>query len=105
MAAIVLLVLHAVGVLAYSLSGVTAAIVSALLVAAVCMLGARTWFVVPLALFIALPLAAALWRFATSDEGWWARTVEFAPFLSGWAVPVLVLLAAYLELRRRTSLA
>jgi len=105
MSAMVLLVLHAVGAWAYSVSGVAAAILSALLVAAVCMLGARTWFVVPLALFIALPLAAGLWRFATSDESWWARTVEFAPFLSGCAVPVLVLLAAYLELGRRTQTA
>jgi hypothetical protein len=101
MSAMVLLVLHAVGAWAYSMFGVGAAILSALLVAAVCILGARTWFVVPLALFVALPLAAGLWRLATSDEGWWARAVEFVPFLSGCAAPVLVLLAVYLELRRR----
>ena len=103
MSVMVLLVLHAVGAWAYSVFGVAAAILSALLVAVVCMLGARTtWFVAPLALFIALPLAAGLWRLATSDESWWARSVEFAPFLSGCALPVLVLLAAYLELGRRT---
>jgi hypothetical protein len=101
MAAMVLLVLHAVGAWAYSVFGVAAAILSALLVAAVAILGARTWFVVPLALFIALPLAGGLWKLATSDESGWARMVEFAPFLSGSAVPVLVLLAVYLELRRR----
>jgi|SRR6266850_5955482 len=105
MAAMVLLVLHAVGVWAYSALGVAAAVSSALLVAAVSILSARSWFIVPLALFIALPLAAGLWRLAASDEGWWARTVEFTPFLSGSALPVLVLLPAYLELGRRARLA
>jgi len=105
MAAMVLLVLHAVGAWAYAVFGLGAAILSALLVAVVCMLGARTWFVALLALFIALPLAAGLWRLATSEESWWTRSVEFAPFLSGCALPVLVLLAAYLELVRRTRAA
>jgi len=102
MSAMVLLVLHAVGAWTYSALGTAAAILSALLVAAVSILSARRWFVVPLALFIALPLAAGLWRLATSEQDWWARTVEFTPFLSGSALPVLVLLAAYLELGRRT---
>ena len=37
-----------------------------------------------------------------SDEhSWWRRSVEFAPFLIGFAAPVLLLLLAYVELGRR----
>lgn len=87
---IVLLILHAVGTWAYSALGVAAAIASAVLVAAVSFFSARmagqghnARFVVPTLM--------------------WTRTVEFAPFLIGFAAPVLVLLTAYLELGRRTS--
>ena len=108
MLAIVLLVLHAVGTWTYAALGVGAAIVSAVLVGAVSFLGARlghgqgndAWFVVPTAVFTLLPLAARLWTLLTVEQSWWARTVEFVPFLIGFAAPVLLLLAVYLELGR-----
>jgi len=112
MLAIVLLVLHAVGTWTYSALGVAAAIVSAVLVGAVSIFSARmagvgqgnnAWFVVPTVVFTALPLAARLWTLVTVEESWWTRTVEFAPFLIGFAAPVLLLLMAYLELGRRAS--
>lgn len=34
------------------------------------------------------------------EGSWWPRAVEFAPFLIGFAAPVLLLLAAYLGLGR-----
>jgi hypothetical protein len=110
MLAIVLLVLHAVGTWTYSALGVAAAIVSAVLVGAVSIFSARmaglgqgnnAWFVVPTVVFTALPLAARLWTLITVEQSWWTRTVEFAPFLIGFAAPVLLLLMVYLELGRR----
>lgn len=110
MLAMVLLVLHAVGTWTYSALGVAAAIVSAVLVGAVSIFSARmagagqgnnAWFVVPTVVFTALPLAARLWTLMSIEQSWWTRTVEFAPFLIGFAAPVLLLLMAYLELGRR----
>ena len=69
MSAIVLLVLHAVGSWVYSVLGLTAAIVSAALVAAVSVLSARmaalgegnhARFVIPTILFTTPPLVAKL---------------------------------------------
>ena len=108
--ATVLLVLHAVGTWTYAALGVAAAIVAAVLVGAVSIFSARmaglgqgnnAWFVVPTVVFTALPLAARLWTLLAVEQSWWTRCVEFAPFLIGFAAPVLLLLAAYLELGRR----
>ena len=108
MLATVLLVLHAVGTWAYSTLGVTAAIVSALLVVAVSIFSARmagkgnnAWFVVPTVVFTAMPLAAGLWRLFALEQSWWTRAVDFTPFVIGFAAPVLLLLMAYLELGQR----
>ena len=116
MAAIVLLVLHAVGTWSYAALGLTAAVVSAVLVGAVSVFSARmaglgqgnnAWFIVPTLVFTALPLAARSWVLVGGEDGWWPRVVEFAPFLIGFAAPVLLLLAAYLGLghyvRQRTD--
>ena len=110
MLATVLLVLHAVGAWAYSALGVAAAIVSALVVGAVSFFSARmagkgnnAWFVVPTIVFTALPLAAGLWKLFAVEQSWWTRAVELAPFLTGFAAPVLLLLMAYLELGRRNA--
>ena len=113
MLAIVLLVLHAVGSWAYAALGTAGAILWVMVVVAVSILSARkarlmngnnAWFVVPLALFTALPVADGLWKLMAIEQNWWARGVEFAPMLSGFVVPVLLLLAAYLELGRRARL-
>lgn len=110
MLSVVLLVLHAVATWTYAALGVAAAIVSAVLVGGVSIFSARmagfgqgnnAWFVVPTLLFTALPLAARLWTLMTTEQSWWARIVEFTPFLIGFAAPVLLLLLAYLELGRR----
>jgi len=100
MSALVLLVLHAVGAWTYSALGLAAAIAAAVLVVAVSIFSAR-WFIVPALVFIALPLAARLWTLFAVEQSWWTRFVEFAPFLIGFGAPVLLLLAAYLELSRR----
>lgn len=110
MLAIVLLVLHAVGSWTYAVLGAPAAIVAAVLVGAVSIFSARmaglgqgnhAWFVIPTVVFTALPLASRLWTLIALEQSWWTRSVEFAPFLIGFAAPVLLLLIAYLELGRR----
>ena len=110
MLAMVLLVLHAVGGWAYSALGAAGAILCVVLAVAVSILGARkagltkgndAWFVVPLALFTALPVAAGLWKLFAIEQSWWAHGVAFAPVLIGFVAPVLLLLATYLELGRR----
>ena len=112
MLAIVLLVLHAVGSWAYAALGVGAAVGSAVLVGAVSIFSARmaglgqgnnAWFVVPTLVFTMLPLAARLWTLLSVEATWWTRTVEFAPFVIGFAAPTLLLLLAYLELGRRPA--
>jgi hypothetical protein len=112
MLAIVLLVLHAVGTWTYAALGPAAAIVSAVLVGAVSIFSARmaglgegnnTWFIVPTVVFTALPLGARLWTLIATEQGWWTSTVEFGPFVIGFAAPVLLLLMAYLELGRRAA--
>lgn len=108
MLAIILLVLHAVGAWSYSVLGSGAALAAVLLVGAVSVFSARmagsgndAWFVVPTLLFTALPLAGRLWTSARTEESWWSRTFEFSPFLIGFAVPVLLLLAVHLQLASR----
>ena len=108
--AVALLVIYHVGVWAYSTFGVAAAIVSAVLVAAVSAFSAHragggpgnsSWFLVPTLLFTVLPLAANIWNFVTEEKSWWSRAVDFAPFLIGFAAPVLLLLVVYVELKKR----
>lgn len=110
MLAIMLLVLHAVGAWCYSVLGMPGAIASTLLVVAVSLFaaymaragrGSIAWFVVPTLVFTALPLAARLWAVAQLEQGWWPRALELVPFVVGFAAPVLVLLAAHLQLASR----
>jgi hypothetical protein len=108
MLAIVLLVLHAVGAWTYAVLGVGAAMAAAALVAAVSIFSGRmagkgtdVWFVVPTAVFTAVPLAARVWALFSVEQTWWTRVVEFGPFLIGFAAPVLLLLTAYLALGRK----
>jgi hypothetical protein len=111
MLAIVLLVLHAVGSWAYAALGIAAAVASAVLVGAVSIFSARkagrghgnnAWFVGPTLVFTLVPLTARLWMLLSVDASWWTRTIEFAPFVIGFAAPAVLLVMAYLELGRRS---
>ena len=110
MLATVLLVLHAVGSWAYAALGVPAAIVSAGLVGAVSSQrphggprGRQQRLVRrPDDGVHRIASGREALRFTrTNEQGWWARSIEFAPFLIGFAAPVLLLLTAYTELGRR----
>jgi len=109
-AAIALLVIHQVGTWVYAAFGAAAGAVSAAVVAAVSFFSARmaqvgagntAWFLVPTLLFTALPLAAKVWNFLTVERGAWDAALDLAPFLAGFAAPVLLLLWVYLALRGR----
>ena len=104
MLATILVVLHAVGLWAFTALGLGAAIASVALVAAASVACARmaawgaghdAWFVFPTLLFTLVPLAARLWTAASAEAGGWTVALEILPFLAGFAVPVLLLLAVY----------
>ncbi len=112
--AIALLVVYQVGTWIHAAFGLAAGVLSAALVAAVSFFSARmarlgggntAWFLVPTLLFTIVPLAAKLSGLLAAQADGWDWTVALAPFLAGFAVPVLLLLAVYVELRNRTRVA
>lgn len=113
-AAISLLIVYQVGTWIYAAFGLAAGILSAALLAAVSFFSARmarigggntAWFLVPTLLFTVVPLAAKFSGLLASQADWWDWTAALAPFLAGFALPVLLLLAVYAELRHRTRAA
>lgn len=111
-AAAALLVIYQVGTWMHAVFGPLAGILSATAVAAVSFFSARmargasspAWFLVPTLLFTVIPLAAKLWTLHATDASWWGRAVLLVPFFAGFAVPVLLLLIVYVELRKRSLL-
>lgn len=110
---IALLLIHQVGVLIAGLWGVAWGAVSALVVAGVTFFSVRlarsggrssAWFLLPTLLFTVLPLLILLWKLLGQQAGWLDRVVALLPFVIGFVVPVLLLLAAYYELRGRTRI-
>ena len=109
--AIALLIVYQVGTWIYAAFGLAAGILSAALVAAVSLFSAwmarlgggnTAWFLVPTLLFTVLPLAAKLLGLLATESSAWEWGVSLAPFLVGFALPVMLLLAVYVELRNRT---
>lgn len=110
---IAMLLIHQVGVLIAGLWGMAWGAVSALLVAGVTFFSVRlaksggrssAWFLLPTLLFTVLPFLILLWKILGQQAGWMDRVVVLLPFLIGFVVPVLLLLAAYYELRGRTRM-
>jgi len=108
---IVMLLVFQIGTLIASTFGMAWGAVSAVVVAAVSFFSARlaraggrgsVWFLLPTILFTIIPLAYMIWHAVTAEVSGFERLAGFAPFLIGFAVPVLVLLLVYLELRKRT---
>lgn len=67
--------------------------------------GNTAWFLVPTPLFTVMPLAAKLLGLLAAESSAWEWVVALAPFLAGFALPVLLLLAVYVGLRNRTRAA
>lgn len=112
MLTVVLMILHAVGSTAYAAFGISAAIASSVMVAAISIFSARmagrghnAWFLVPAVIFTGLPLAGQLWTLTASEQSWWRAAAGITPFLTGFAGPVLLLLAAYASLAGRRGYA
>lgn len=110
---IALLLIHQAGVLIAGLWGMAWGAVSALVVAGVTFFSVRlaksggrssAWFLLPTLLFTVLPLLIMLWRLLGQDASWVDRVVALLPFVAGFVVPVLLLLAAYYELRGRAQM-
>lgn len=110
---IALLLIHQVGVLIAGLWGMAWGAVSALVVAGVTFFSVRlaksggrssAWFLLPTLLFTVLPLLILSWKILGQETGWMDRVVALLPFVIGFVVPVLLLLAAYYELRGRTQM-
>ena len=110
-AAIALLIVYQVGTWIYAAFGLAAGVLSAAMVTAISFFSARmarlgggntAWFLVPTLLFTIVPLAAKLSGLLAAQSDWWDWTVALAPFLAGFALPVLLLLVVYVELRNRT---
>jgi len=113
-AAIALLIVYQVGTWIYAAFGLAAGVLSAVLVAVVSFFSARmarlgggntAWFLVPTLLFTIVPLAAKMSGLLATQSDWWDWTVALAPFLAGFGLPVLLLLAVYVGLRNRTRVA
>jgi hypothetical protein len=79
------------------------AVASALLVGAILVFSSRSASLLLLALIANWLLLARWWSLMPHQETGWARAVEFAPFAVGFAAPVLLLMAAYGELRLRAE--
>lgn len=108
---IVMLLVFQIGTLIASTFGMAWGAVSAVVVAAVSFFSARlaraggknsVWFLLPTILFTIIPLAYMIWHAWTAEVSGFERLAGLAPFLIGFAGPVLVLLLVYLELRKRT---
>ena len=108
--AIALLLIHQVGMLIAGLWGMAWGAVSALVVAGVTLFSVRlaksggrssAWFLLPTLLFTVVPVLIMLWSLLGQEAGWMDRVVALLPFVIGFVAPVLLLLAAYYELRGR----
>jgi hypothetical protein len=84
--------------------------VAAIVVAAVSIFSARLakaagknslWFLLPTIIFILVPIALKIWHGITRDETWVDLVMRLTPFIVGFGAPIILLLAAYYELRKR----
>jgi hypothetical protein len=106
-----LLLIFQIGALISGLLGMVWGLVSAFVVAGVSFFSARlakaggkgsAWFLFPTLLFTLLPFIAILWETLTKETSWLDRAITFIPFMIGFAVPILLLLVVFYELRKRT---
>ena len=108
--AIAMLLIFQIGTLISGFFGMVWGLVSAIVVAAVSFFSARLakaggkgslWFLLPAVVFTLIPIVLTIWRGITQDETWLDLLVRLTPFTVGFGAPILLLLLAYYELRRR----
>jgi hypothetical protein len=108
---IAMLLIFQIGTLISSLFGMAWGVFSAVVVAGVSFFSARVakaggktsaWFLLPTVLFTIFPLSLTVWKAVAEDKSWLDRAIGFAPFIIGFAAPVILLLLVFYELRKRT---
>lgn len=108
---IALLLIFQIGTLIASLLGMVWGLLSAVVVAGVSYFSARlakatgkssAWFLLPTLLFTVMPLVAIILKILAKESSWLDRAITFFPFLVGFALPMLLLLGVFYELRKRT---
>jgi hypothetical protein len=108
--AIAMLLIFQIGTLISGVFGMVWGTVSAVVVAAVSFFSARLakaggkgslWFLLPTLVFTLIPIALMIWRGITQDANWQDMLIRLAPFTVGFGAPVILLLLAYYELRKR----
>lgn len=108
--AIAMLLIFQIGTLISGFFGTVWGLVSAIVVAVVSFISARLakaggkgslWFLFPIIVFTLIPIALTIWRGITQDETWLDLLVRLTPFTVGFGAPILLLLLAYFELRKR----
>ncbi|MGP1716699.1 MAG: hypothetical protein ACTS9Y_05925 [Methylophilus sp.] len=112
--AIICLLLYQVGTWITVIAGAVWGAGAAVIVAVVSYVSARLakrgatstiWFLVPTLLFTVIPLLAKLWSAFTSQTGIVDMLVDLIPLLVGFVIPIVLLSAVYLDLRKKTPLA
>ena len=105
------LLVFQIGALIAGLMGLTWGIVSAVVVAGVSYGSARlakaggkrsAWFLLPILLFTLLPFVAMIGKALVIESNWLDLAIMLMPFIIGFAVPILLLLVVFYELRKRT---
>jgi hypothetical protein len=108
--AIAMLLIYQIGTLISGIFGIVWGTVAAIVVAAVSFFSARLakaggksslWFLFPTIVFILIPIVLKIWRGITQDETWVDLLIRLAPFIVGFGAPIILLLLAYYELRKR----
>jgi hypothetical protein len=108
--AIAMLLIFQIGTLISGFFGTVWGMVSAVVVAVVSFIAWRLakacgkgslWFLFPIVVFTLIPIALTIWRGVTQDETWLDMLVRLTPFTVGFGAPMILLLVAYYELRKR----
>lgn len=109
--AIICLLLYQVGTWITIIAGAVWGAGAAVIVAVVSYICARLakrgatstiWFLIPTLLFTVIPLVAKAWSLFASQTGIVATLIDLVPLLVGFVIPIGLLSAAYLDLRKKT---
>lgn len=109
---IALLLIFQIGTLIAGLLGLVWGVLAALIVTAISFFSTRLagagaksslWFLLPTLLFTVIPVVIMVSATFSREAGWVDRFAALAPFVIGFALPVLLLLVVHYELRKRTA--
>lgn len=110
---IALLLIFQIGTLIAGLLGLVWGVLAALIVTAISFFSTRLagagaksslWFLLPTLLFTVIPVVIMVSATFSREADWVDRFAALAPFVIGFALPVLLLLVVHYELRKRTAM-